>query len=489
MISIIIVALNSFFVLFLFKGETEQIFSDITENKELAVVYKKAGEMKDILEDYLKTGNKNNITIFQDAEQSLQQTINEELKEYVSSAENEEKEIQRKNLAGLFDTFMAEADAIFYAKENGNVEAYVFGYEKMLDVYKEIDLYIKEITSEQLMQKADAYEDVQRKMNKNYAISILITLAVVCVVVVLVMLYSVEMTKPILKLEKYAKRLEKRDFDFEVPEETSSEEMATLYRTFGKMKNSIRDYIAMSQKKQELEEQLNRQNIENLEMRNLLKEAELQALQAQINPHFLFNMINIGAQMATLHDDDDTADYFYHVADLFRYNIKGVDQAVTLKEELEYVLNYVKLMQTRFGSKYQFEYENKVEDSDLNLTVPKMILQPLVENAYTHGVRKSNERGRIGLFLEKKENQIEIHIWDSGPGMPPEKIRMILRGESLEKESKGNGIGLINVLTRLRLWAKTEDVMEIFCEQGITEFKLKLPVMRQEEKTGGGNEI
>lgn len=479
-ISVAIVALNSFISLSIYGRKVENLFSNITQNQQLAVIYEEAGKVKNALESYLETGDEAYITEFDGMKASLGEKVEEESM-VLGMDENPDLTVQRGNLTGLFRTFIAAAQETFEAKRTGDVSAYVADYERLLDVYKGIDLYIKEIMSAQLLEKAEQYELYKAQMDKIYWISIFMMLIITLLVLILIMTYSMEMTRPVLRLKEYAKRVEERDFDFLIPEESSSEEMQTLYRAFAKMKDGIRDYLAMREKQQELEEQLNKQRIANLEMKNSLKEAELQTLQAQIDPHFLFNTINIGAQMATMHDDDETADYFYRVADLFRYTSKGFDQDATLREEVNHGLNYIGLMKVRFGDKYQIRYENRVEESDLELPVPKMILQPVIENAYVHGLRKREGGGRLEMILEREEERILVRIRDNGPGIHEERARQILAGEYREEEEKrGNGIGLGNVIGRLRLWCGQEEVMGISCRDGVTEFVLMLPVNAQE---------
>lgn len=185
--------------------------------------------------------------------------------------------------------------------------------------------------------------------------------------------------------------------------------------------------------------------------------------------------------MATLHEDDATEEYFYHVADLFRYNIKDFEKESTLQEELDYTRNYIHLMEVRFGSKYQFCYKNSLDEKAGRLKVPKMILQPVVENAYTHGVRKNEDGGKIELAAEQDEQYIYIHVRDNGPGLREEEMEQILSGK-MKKDSRpqreGSGIGLGNVIERMRLWYKMDEVMKISRKDGVTEFTLVLPIDR-----------
>ena len=373
---------------------------------------------------------------------------------------------------GIYENFIRVSKKTVYAKAAGDMDAYLDNYEQMLDIYAQMDLYVKEITSRQLLEKAQQYEAIQVQMSKNYWLAVAVVLSITVFVVFLILSLSAQMTRPILRLSEYVKRIENGDFDFELEKETSSEEVQTLYHSVDHMKNTIRE-------KQGLERMLNEQKIDNLKMGNALQEAQLRALQAQVDPHFLFNTINIGAQMATLHDDDEVADYFYHVSELFRYNISGFDQGATLQEEIDHTLNYVNLMDVRFGGKYRFDYNRKVEEEYLNIRMPKLILQPIVENAYVHGVRKCETEGNIKLTVLQQERQIIVSVKNNGPQMAEEKIAELLSGVlkySKNPDGKGNGVGMGNVIERMRLWFKREDVMRISSGDGVTEILLLLPM-------------
>lgn len=485
--AVTIVALISFLGLYTYQRKTEKIFADITENLEFALIYENAGQVRESVERYLDSGDEEDLEGLKELRQRAQDKMGEDFVLFIDNADDITGAVQRKNLVGIYQKFVRTARGAADAKGQGEVDTYLKNYEEMLDVYREIDLYIKEITSNQLMEKANQYEEFREQMSRVYWIAAAAVVLITILVLFLITSYSVEMTRPILRLSEYAKRIEKGDFDFEIGEETSSEEMQILYHSVSNMKDGIRDNLATRQQKQELERMLNEQKIQNLEMSSALKEAELQTLQAQIDPHFLFNTINIGAQMATLHDDDATAGYFYHVADLFRYNINGFEKGAYLEEEIRHALNYVNLMKVRFGDKYQFSYEQKVEEKFLKLQMPKLILQPMIENAYVHGVRKNENGGRIVLSVRQEEDMLCVSVRDNGPGMTKEEREQILSGvrrEEREGRRNGNGVGLGNVIERLRLWYKREEVMRIVCENGITEFVLLLPIKEEEEGIG-----
>ena len=175
---------------------------------------------------------------------------------------------------------------------------------------------------------------------------------------------------------------------------------------------------------------------------------------------------------------DKTTEFIENMADFFRYNIKKMNQDTTIGEEVRLVDNYIYILNVRFTGEIHFEKE--VDRRVLEAKVPSMILQPIVENAVNYGIRNIDREGRIRLSVYQEGDFIYLSVWDNGIGMSEEKISQILRGElkEVDLKSNSNGIGLGNVIERLKLYTGREDVMEIRSpgkDQG-TEFIVKVPL-------------
>ena len=147
-------------------------------------------------------------------------------------------------------------------------------------------------------------------------------------------------------------------------------------------------------------------------------QAELQALQSKINPHFLYNALN--AIVSLIHEDPDKAEEMtLKLSKLFRYSINSTQENFCLiKEEIEILNTYLDIEKVRFGSRINFKIE--VPAALESKMVPRFLLQPLVENALKHGLRDVRENGEIRVILAKKEQQIEIYIYDNGVPFPDE---------------------------------------------------------------------
>ena len=161
---------------------------------------------------------------------------------------------------------------------------------------------------------------------------------------------------------------------------------------------------------------LKQKDVELSQLRALHSQAELKTLQAQINPHFLYNSLNSIASLAYI-SAEKTEKMALSLSDLFKYAINRKGKKIsTVKDEVEMVQNYLEIEQTRFGDRLEFVID--VEEAVLLEEIPMFILQPLVENAVKHGISKIEEQGKIVLQILKTNKGIEIKILDNGPDFP-----------------------------------------------------------------------
>jgi two-component system sensor histidine kinase LytS len=175
----------------------------------------------------------------------------------------------------------------------------------------------------------------------------------------------------------------------------------------------------------------------------LTAKAELKALRAQINPHFLFNALNTIVSFCRT-NPEKARNLLIELSDFFRRSLKATRDFVTLKEELEHVDSYLTLEQARFGQRLTIEED--VAHDTLDILIPTFTLQPLVENAVKHGLLANEDGGTIKILAKTTGNQVEISITDNGQGIPPAIQRQVLE----HGFGKGAGIGLTNVNERLK---------------------------------------
>lgn len=209
----------------------------------------------------------------------------------------------------------------------------------------------------------------------------------------------------------------------------------------------------------------------------LINKAELKALQAQINPHFLFNAINTIVSFCRT-NPDKARDLLLRLGDFFRKNLQSGDRYVTLEEECEHIRAYLAIEQARFSDRLKIVED--IQPEALNWMLPGLTLQPLVENAIKHGVYPSELPGEILIAASLENDHLIIRIKDNGVGMCEEILKKIQTGVKIQ--SKGLGIGLNNVFQRLKHAYHGQARLEIQSEinKG-TVITLSIPEMCQSE--------
>ncbi|WP_307415698.1 sensor histidine kinase [Paenibacillus sp. W2I17] len=184
--------------------------------------------------------------------------------------------------------------------------------------------------------------------------------------------------------------------------------------------------------------------------------AELKALQSQINPHFLFNTLEAFYWSLEEKGDEEMARMVVAMSRLFRYIISSSqqDEWVTIADELEHAERYLQIMQMRLGERMQWEIQ--LSDTVRKVAIPKLLIQPLVENAILHGIESKLGPGKISVHVDAstEENLVRIEVRDDGPGMDELQLQSVIHalrgGPAVSK--KGTGVGLINVHRRLKLY-------------------------------------
>ena len=226
---------------------------------------------------------------------------------------------------------------------------------------------------------------------------------------------------------------------------------------------------------------------EEMYPKNLKMEAELHALQNQINPHFLYNTLEVIRGRALVQNAQDIADMTEALATIFRYNINRPGDVATLQEEIDNVRNYMLIQNCRFGDRFRFETEiEDVEDGILTHVLPVLTLQPLVENAIYHGINERIGGGRIRLKAYLTQRDLLIIISDNGKGMDDVTLQEIHRklvgaseGLPVEKKTgRGTGIALTNVNQRIKFYFGKEYGLDVKSTLGIgTTITITIPRM------------
>ncbi|MBQ8305855.1 MAG: sensor histidine kinase [Blautia sp.] len=387
-----------------------------------------------------------------------------------------------RNIRRMSETYLAKTgDAITY-KRGRNVEKYRKSFDEAQGLYRYLTGWIYELNSRQFRNNSENFASVQKALRVLALVSSFLTIVMMGVSSLMLYFMVRGVVRPLSDLATTARIVGEGNFRVKMPPTDARDEVGVLTRTFNNMVTSLEDYMRLTRENLEKEQQLKERE---LLMEANLKEAQLKYLQSQINPHFLFNSLNAGAQLAMMEDAEQTSIFVQRMADFFRYNVKKGTEDATLEEEVESVENYIYILNVRFAGDIHFSKE--VDESVLDCRVPSMILQPVVENAVNHGIRDIEWEGRIHLSVAREEDDICIRVIDNGRGMTAEQIERVFSGKDMGSGNTGpdsTGIGIHNVQTRLELYYDQKDLMEIRSggEGQGTEVIIRIPALQEEKE-------
>lgn len=252
------------------------------------------------------------------------------------------------------------------------------------------------------------------------------------------------------------------------------------------LKNRIKKVEAERERQlSELEEKLQ----DEYSVRMVDKQAKLSALQSQINPHFLYNTLECIRSEALLYDCDSIARMAKALASFFRYSISKKENIVTLREEFNNIENYFLIQSYRFDDKFSFEILAAPEDREAySCLIPKLSLQPIVENAIFHGLETKTDKGKVTIRVEMTEKNVIIIVSDDGVGIGREELERMrdsLKNSRKETDQegkspgeRGNGIALTNVSQRIKLIFGEDYGLNLYSTKGIgTDVEIILPIM------------
>lgn len=286
---------------------------------------------------------------------------------------------------------------------------------------------------------------------KLYIIS---TVVILLIAMLMSFLISRAITKPIKKLRDSMKEVEKGNFHEKV-ETYGSDEIANLGKSYNIMIQTVEELMEARVKDQEQK-----------------RKSELRALQAQINPHFLYNTLDSIVWMAEEGKNQEVVTMTASLAKLFRQSISNEAEEVTLRQEIDYVRNYLVIQKMRY--KEQLNYDIQVPESILNYYVIKLILQPLVENALYHGVKYKEGVGTILVDGYETESTVVLQVIDDGIGMDEDEMYHLF--EKRKSTHKTNRVAIRNINNRIQLHYGKEFGLSFESKKGYgTKVMITLP--------------
>ncbi len=369
--------------------------------------------------------------------------------------------LARREIYSMLASYLDLIQHAIDLKRARAIEEYTLLYEEMAGLSDHIVERIDRISLSGLRGELARYEEIIDTSRELlfWNLSVVILAFVASTLWISISINRV--TDPMNRLAWMASELSSGNFDIADIEIETVHEVGAVISAFNTMKHDIRQYIS----------ELNRQQ----KMEQLLKRMELYTMQAQMNPHFLFNTLNTGVQLAITENAERTADFMEHLANFFRFNLRERNFIVPLRREIEGLEAYLYILRIRFPKSLGFSLDVP-EDLLDSYTVPALMLQPLVENSVIHAFKGIDRPGRIFVGVRREGSILTLSVRDNGVGIEAETAHRLLEPHSRDVEHDSKVMGLENVIHRLYFFYPDEpDVVTIRSEPGCgTEIVIKI---------------
>lgn len=393
------------------------------------------------LSGYLNTQNEDDLSAYEAMEESLRDSLvalrEASLGPYV------------EDMAQMYDKLLQNTQAaILYAqdKETALMLSAYQEAERIGDLISSLNAYVTREVELEILSRIDAVTQAAQHAVRSYTLLMISVMALLlCVVARIISSFL----RPLYALTDSIRNVTTVDFTNQTLRDMDrKDEMGILIRAFQEMLSRIHHQIEELQQKQQVELELQQEKQKSIQTEAMLAKSELRFYQSQINSHFLFNALNTVSRLAYIENAPQVQHAIALIAQFLRDILSQFDRIIPIGEEFDIVSNYLEIQKLRFGSKICIE---SALDVDVEwFSIPALTLQPLVENAFRHGLADCRQ-GFIRYAAEKEGDSVVLSVWDDGKGISPERqesvLDYILHGS--DDTSAHSCIGLRNVYRRL----------------------------------------
>lgn len=308
--------------------------------------------------------------------------------------------------------------------------------------------YLKELTQQVLSSGYAEYQTQSRYLRLAPVILIFLVMLTILLVIGIDRWVYQYIVSPILLLARMAQDLVERQMDVPDVNIQQRDEVGYLARAFNRMKNDCRSLWLTQREKEELALNLYHEQLQRSEAEQNLSAARFSMLKQQINPHFLFNALTLVSQTARQETAQQTAQLIRQLSLLLRHNLHQNADWISIRQELDVLHSYMYIQQSRFRDRLLFWVDCRVVPEQY--LIPSFLLQPLVENAVSHGIAPKESGGIVRVRIIEKRGRLVIFITDTGVGIKPEVLQA-LRDGNYHPQQEDSGIGVKNVAKRLEI--------------------------------------
>lgn len=372
-----------------------------------------------------------------------------------------------EDLLATLSTFLEESDSLmqdiqqYINSDDTSIQSLIFNekYQRIKELRSYVDKCIQNEYAYDLELMTLKQMDIKRIQNILYVLwGILLVISIIASLGYVDHVYK-DMRKSISELERGIEEFQDDVYNVKPIIINSGDEFEQLSKTFNYMTYLISKQMSMISENAKIKERLVKAENENLKMYSELQKNHLKFLQSRINPHFLFNTLNMIASMAMLENAEKSAEMMITTAAFLRYNLDNVSKQVTLKQEISNLEDYLTIQRCRYGARFSFECQ--MGTGSENQLMPAMILQPMVENSIQHGIGMMAAGGKVLVSTKKEKDKVILSVEDNGVGMTEDQIHS-LKETMHSFQNQSSHIGLKNIFQRLQLFYDNKAEIELF---------------------------
>ncbi len=372
-----------------------------------------------------------------------------EAREYLNSLPYDYAKIGEKryaitwNILNSYGTYEAQREKVLAMEPDE--AGYITELYKTYSMQSYLDSYAARLTKAVMMGGNDYYEAQLPVLRRMPYVLIVISLAAFAALLMSLRFFTGALVKTLVQLATVSGQIEVNDFSAPDVHWEGTDEIGRMVGAFNKMRWATKEYVDTAEEKRKVEEQLHRQQLERAELEQRFSMAQLRLLKSQLNPHFLFNTLNMITRMSQMEEAPVTEEMLVAMSNLLRYSLRTTSPFAPLEQELKVVRDYMYIQQMRFGDRVRWRIECS---PDLyGREVPVFLFQPLAENAMIHGIAEKESGGAVCIRVKQRGEKLWISVADTGLGMDPETLEGIR--EAARTKGTGLGIGLGNIYRRI----------------------------------------
>lgn len=404
---------------------------------------------KDGLAEYdaMKTQVNKKLILLEETQQLRYVRETEDLKCTIESYEESSDEIIR-----------LLREYIYYRRGNAEDAVFQNSYVLYQQNYGYVSNRFQDVYSAQLRILQETESSLQTMWWK-IEFTLIVSVWMVCGITVFYLFHVLDgVSKSVSALLQGVARTRKNVAEAEPIVLCSGDEFQRIAESFNEMQLIIQRQIRELAETATIREKLQRAENENLQIYASLQKNHLDFLQSRVNPHFLFNTLNMISAQAQIEGAEKASELMETAAAFLRYNLDNISKTVTLKQELLNLEDYLEIQRMRYGKRFLFSVD-AAEDC-FRQEMPCMVLQPLVENSIQHGIGMMTKDGYVQIEVRRQDREIIISVRDNGIGMTEEQIEQV-KSSMLTDETGGNHIGLKNIYSRLCIFYKQRIPLDI----------------------------